>query len=101
MRKDDFRGVWLGESADGRPAAGRAPGPLPSTPWGYFLRSLHYLKPYHRLAAVSIVLLVLGILDALLAPWPFKSLVDNVLGGEPLPPAADALLGGVTGSRTG
>jgi ABC-type multidrug transport system fused ATPase/permease subunit len=57
--------------------------------------------PYRRLAILSVLLLVFGILDALLAPWPLKFLVDNVLGGQPLPTAAEAVLGGIAGGRTG
>jgi ABC-type multidrug transport system fused ATPase/permease subunit len=105
--------VWLGESPDENSAAAheaadgaarispRSEKSPPDTPWSYFIRSLHYLKPYRALAVVSVVLLVLGILDALLAPWPLKFLVDNVLNGQPLPPLAEAVLGGIRGGRTG
>lgn len=59
----------------------------------YFPRVLRYLRPYWKLAAVSVALIVLGALSGLLAPWPLKVLVDNVLQGQPLPPAVRGLLG--------
>jgi ATP-binding cassette subfamily B protein/subfamily B ATP-binding cassette protein MsbA len=65
----------------------------------YFRKVWPYLKPYRRLAAVSIVLLVLGAAAALLAPWPLQILFDNVLQQRPLPPALAAALGPLAGSR--
>ena len=51
----------------------------------HLLRALHYLRPYWRLAVTSAVLTVLAALSGLLAPWPLKIIVDNVLGTQPLP----------------
>ncbi len=53
---------------------------------------LGYLRPY-RWRALSVLLLVLAetCLTAM-APWPLKVLVDNVLGGAPLPSAVAARL---------
>lgn len=48
-------------------------------------RALGYLRPYWRLATASAVLTVLAALSGLLAPWPLKIIVDNVLGTQPLP----------------
>ncbi len=48
-------------------------------------RALQYLRPYWRLATASAVLTVLAALSGLLAPWPLKIIVDNVLGTQPLP----------------
>src|SRR5262245_21335055 len=59
-----------------------------------------YLKPYRRLAVVSLSLLVLGAAAALLAPWPLQILFDNVLQQRPLPPALAAVLGPLADSRT-
>ena len=54
----------------------------------YFPRVLRYLRPYWKLAAVSVALIVLGAASGLLTPWPLKVLVDNVLQSRPLPAAA-------------
>ncbi len=48
-------------------------------------RALQYLRPYWKLATASAVLTVLAALSGLLAPWPLKIIVDNVLGTQPLP----------------
>ncbi len=53
---------------------------------------LGYLRPY-RGRATAVVLLVLAETGlTALTPWPLKVLVDNVLGGTPLPPAVAARL---------
>ena len=51
----------------------------------YLPRVFAYLRPYWKLAAFSIVLTVLAALAGLLAPWPLKLVIDNVLGDLPLP----------------
>jgi ABC-type multidrug transport system fused ATPase/permease subunit len=55
---------------------------------GYLLRVLPYVRPYWRLAVSSIWLTIGGALFGLVAPWPLKVLVDNVIGQAPLPAAA-------------
>ncbi|MGQ0762605.1 MAG: ABC transporter ATP-binding protein [Acidobacteriota bacterium] len=60
----------------------------------YIPRALRYLRPYWRLAAISVALILLSSGAALLMPWPLKVLVDNVLEGHPLPP----FLAGIFGS---
>jgi ABC-type multidrug transport system fused ATPase/permease subunit len=57
------------------------------------LRVLRYLRPYWKLAVLSVVLILLGALFSLLTPWPLKFLVDNVLQNEPLPPVLTNLVG--------
>ena len=53
---------------------------------------LGYLRPY-RWRALAVLLLVLAETGlTALAPWPLKVLVDNVLGGAPLPSAVAARL---------
>jgi ATP-binding cassette subfamily B protein len=59
----------------------------------YVPRVLHYVKPYWKLATVSIVLIFLSSAVGLLGPWPFKILIDNVLRQEPLPDFLAAMLG--------
>lgn len=59
----------------------------------YFSRVVHYLKPYWPLALGVVALIVLtGAVD-LLAPWPLKILIDNVLGDVPLPEWLQSIVG--------
>ena len=51
----------------------------------YYTRVLRYLRPYWRLATASVAIMLLGVAASLLAPWPLKILVDNVLSEGPLP----------------
>ncbi len=69
-------------------------GERPKHAWGFlrdFPRVLPYLRPYWKLGASSIVLLALGVVAGLIAPWPLAILLDTVLGEEPLP----SLLGSI------
>ena len=52
--------------------------------------TLSFLRPYRArvIAIVALSLLEIGL--AALAPWPLKAVVDNVLGGHPLPAAVAA-----------
>ncbi len=59
----------------------------------YVPRVFRYLKPYRRQAALSGVLIVLGGLIVLLAPWPLKIVVDHVLGEVPMPEWLARVLG--------
>jgi len=60
--------------------------------------TLSLLRPYRARVAAIVALSLLEIGLAALAPWPLKAVVDNVLGGQPLPPLvaepANALAGG-------
>ena len=63
------------------------------------LRLLRYVRPHwHRVAIVLLTMLV-GIALDVLHPWPLKLLVDNVLGGQPLPPELVRLLAGLPGPQ--
>lgn len=59
---------------------------------GYILRVLRYVKPFRRLAVVSVVttFVVAGL--GLAGPWPLKILFDSVLGSHPLPAIVKPLL---------
>lgn len=59
---------------------------------GYILRVLQYVKPFRRLAVVSVLttFLVAGL--GLAGPWPLKILFDSVLGNHPLPAIVKPLL---------
>ena len=63
----------------------------------YLLRVLPYLRPYWRLSVSSIWLTIGATLFGLLSPWPLKILVDNVIGGAPLP--AGSVFGGLESHR--
>ncbi len=59
----------------------------------YLLRVLPYVRPYWRLGASSIWLTIGAASFGLLAPWPLKVLVDNVIGRDPLPAAIGNVVG--------
>jgi len=49
------------------------------------LRLLGYVRPHWRRVVIVLVTMAVGIGLDVLHPWPLKVLVDNVLGGQPLP----------------
>ena len=49
--------------------------------------TLSYMRPYRARMAILAVIALAHIVLGLLSPWPLKLVVDNVLGGQPLPPA--------------
>ena len=59
--------------------------------------TLSFLRPYRARVAAIVALSLLEIGLAALAPWPLKAVVDNVLGGHPLPPFVDSLADGLSG----
>lgn len=48
-------------------------------------RILPYLRPYRGRLALALVLVVAISAAEILKPWPLKVVIDNVLGGKPLP----------------
>lgn len=58
----------------------------------YILRVLHYVKPFRRMAGISVVLTFFVAALGLLAPWPLKILFDSVLGNHPLPSVLEPTL---------
>jgi len=58
------------------------------------LRVLPYVRPYSRLAALSVLATVASVGIGLLMPWPLKIVVDNVLGSRPLPALLNERFGG-------
>ncbi len=50
---------------------------------GIDARFLMYLKPYQGFLIVLIILIVMVTSLNVLAPWPLKYIIDNVIGGEP------------------
>jgi ABC-type multidrug transport system fused ATPase/permease subunit len=59
---------------------------------------LPYLRPYWKLAVISVILILLGAALGLLGPWPMAFVVDNVIDGKPLPWPLDWLLGPLEGN---
>lgn len=54
-------------------------------PKSLYLWALSYLRPYRLGVAALLTLSATEVLFSVLKPWPLKLLVDNVLGGQPLP----------------
>ena len=50
---------------------------------GIDARHLRYLRPYRPLLVVSVVLILIVALLDIIAPWPLKFIIDNVLGNRP------------------
>ena len=65
----------------------------------HFRRVLPYIRPYRRLAVVSVALIVVSAMASLLTPWPLLILVDHVLPDAPLPGVLETLFGSF-GQRT-
>jgi ATP-binding cassette subfamily B protein/subfamily B ATP-binding cassette protein MsbA len=64
--------------------------------------TLSYMRPYRaRMAALAVIALA-QIALGLLSPWPLKLVVDNILGGQPLPaPVAEPIRALAGDSRVG
>jgi ABC-type multidrug transport system fused ATPase/permease subunit len=73
---------------------------MSAVPLHYVVRVLKYLRPYWRLATVSVILTILSSVAALLSPWPLKIVVDNVLENHPASPALSHMLGPLTTNRS-
>jgi len=69
----------------------------------YIPRVLRYLRPYWKLAVVSVVLMAVASFISVLAPWPLKFIIDSVLTEpkEPLPSILAPLAAGLEGSPAG
>lgn len=50
--------------------------------WDALPAALKYLRPYRKLLALSIFMLVVGAILALAEPWPLAIIVDSVLGNH-------------------
>jgi ABC-type multidrug transport system fused ATPase/permease subunit len=64
----------------------------------YFLRVLKYVRPYWKLAAATLALVVIASLVALLLPWPLGLLV-TLLEGKPLPPKVANVVSWMTANK--
>ncbi len=61
-------------------------------------RMLPYLKPYRKLAVISVILTLLMAVVALAQPWPLAFVVDSVIGHKQAPGWATAIFGSGTGA---
>jgi ATP-binding cassette, subfamily B, bacterial len=72
---------------------------MSTIPLNYVTRVLRYMRPHWNLGISSIVVTILGALAALLAPWPLKIVVDNVLEKRPLSHWPHQVLGTLATNR--
>jgi ATP-binding cassette, subfamily B, bacterial len=61
--------------------------------WKYFPLVLGYVGRHKRLAAASLILMVISGLAAVMDPWPLAFLVDNVLGSHHPPTYISGVVG--------
>ena len=61
-------------------------------------RLLPYLKPYRKLAVISVFLTILTALLALAQPWPLAFTVDSIIGDKGAPSWVTGTFGSSTGS---
>ena len=61
--------------------------------------TLSFLRPYRARTLAIVILSLAEIGLAALAPWPLKLVVDNVIGGLPLPEPLAGLMSAVLGDR--
>ena len=62
--------------------------------------TLSYLRPYRARVVAIVVLSVVEVVLATLAPWPLKVVVDNVLGNHALSAAVTVWIPDMLGSQT-
>ena len=61
-------------------------------------RILPYLKPYRKLAVISVILTLLTAVVALAQPWPLAFVVDSIIGHKAPPGWVSSIFGSGTGS---
>jgi ATP-binding cassette, subfamily B, bacterial len=61
-------------------------------------RMLPYLRPYRKLAIVSVILTIVTALVALAQPWPLAFTVDSIIGDKGAPGFVTEVFGSSTGS---
>ncbi len=62
-------------------------------------RILPYLRPYRKLAIVSVTLTILLAVVALAEPWPLAFVVDSIIGHKKPPGWVTGIFGGSVGAR--
>src|SRR6266571_2936426 len=63
--------------------------------WKALPRALPYVRPYRKLAVISIVLTLFAAVISLAEPWPLAIMIDSVVGKR----APPSLLRGIFGSH--
>ena len=58
------------------------------TAWGSLRRVLRYAAPFRARFAVKLAMLITSLLPLVLIPWPGKIVIDHVIEGVPVDPAA-------------
>jgi ABC-type multidrug transport system fused ATPase/permease subunit/GT2 family glycosyltransferase len=61
-------------------------------------RILPYLKPYRKLAVISVILTILTALVALAQPWPLAFTIDSIIGDKSAPSWVTGIFGSSTGA---
>ena len=61
-------------------------------------RILPYLKPYRKLAVISVILTILTALVALAQPWPLAFVIDSIIGNKSAPSWVTGFFGSGTGA---
>ena len=64
-------------------------------------RFLKFIKPYLPYLALAFLGALGETAADLLQPWPLKILFDNILAGQPLPPAIDGWVAAIFGHGVG
>ena len=62
-------------------------------------RILPYLRPYRKLALISVVLTILLAVVALAEPWPLAFVVDSIIGHKHVPGWVRGIFGGSVGAK--
>ena len=65
--------------------------PPKSSSDGSLLELWRVVRPHRTLLAIAFVAMAIESAAAIWEPWPLKLIVDNVLGGKPMPPALASL----------
>ena len=64
-------------------------------------RIFPYLRPYRKMAALSVVMTILLAIVALAEPWPVAFVVDSIIGGKPAPGWVSGIFGSSVGVLIG
>ncbi len=65
--------------------------------WKLLPRILPYLRPFRKMAALSVFLTIVLAVVALAEPWPLAFVLDSIIGHSPPPGWVAAIFGGGTG----
>src|SRR5262245_31688711 len=66
--------------------------------WHLIGRILPYLRPYGKMAVLSVLMTILLAIVALAEPWPLAFVLDSVVGDKPAPGWVTSIFGDGTGA---